>query len=256
MEPSQEHPTVNHAEKQTAQKRLFHTELKVTLFLGLCIGAVVYLLLHLAGRLGSMGQEGSNVAQVWSFIIAILELGASIAAIIIALVSQKKDARRSTRSLTSKEKRAEIAKNRPRFIAIGACAALLAFAVPPLINGWMFRHVSSQDITAKIQLQHNTDMADGDAARATLPSTKHTKLLLTFRLISEQETGSCVAPARLKVAISYNSSDGQTLYDVASGTQQQIALGDMSQPAKLAIDLKNDPYCKVRITVGSAKYLN
>lgn len=255
MESSQEHPTAHHAEKQTGQKRLFRTELKVALFLGLCVGAAVYLLLHLAGKLGSMGQEGSNVAQIWSFIIAILELGVSITAIVIALVSQKKDGRTS-HSLTTKEKRAEIIKNRPRFIVIGLCAALLAFAVPPVFNGWMFRHASSQDITNKIQLHHNTDMEDGDTAEATLPTTKHTKLLLTFRLVSEQETGSCVAPARMKVAVSYNSSDGQTLYDVASGAEQQIALGDMSRPAKLTIDLKNDPYCKVRVTIGSAKYRN
>lgn len=255
MESSQEHPTAHHVEKQTGQKRLFRTELKVALFLGLCVGAAVYLLLHLAGKLGSMGQEGSNVAQIWSFIIAILELGVSITAIVIALVSQKKDSR-TTHSLTTKEKRAEIIKNRPRFIVIGLCAALLAFAVPPVFNGWMFRHASSQDITNKIQLRHNTDMEDGDTAQATLPTTKHTKLLVTFRLISEQETGSCVAPARMKVAISYNSSDGQTLYDVASGVEQQITLGDMSRPAKLTIDLKNDPYCKVRATIGSAKYRN
>lgn len=255
MESSQEHTTVHHAEKQTGQKRLFRTELKVTLFLGLCVGAAAYLLLHLAGKLGAMGQEGSNVAQIWSFIIAILELGASITAIVIALVSQKKDSR-TAHSLTIKEKRAEIAKNRPRFIAIGVFAALLAFGVPPVVNAWAFRHVSSQDITNSIQLQHNTGMEDGDTALATLPTTKHTKLLLTFRLVSEQETGSCVAPARMKVAISYNSSDGQTLYEVASGSEQQIALGDMSQPAKLTIDLKNDPYCKVKITIGSAQYRN
>lgn len=255
MESSQEHPTAHQAEKQTGKKRFFRTELKVAVFLGLCVGAAIYLLLHLAGKLGSMGQEGSNVAQIWSFIVAILELGASITAIIIALVSQKKDGR-TPRALTTKEKRAEIIKNRPRFIAIGICAALLAFAVPPVFNGWVFRHASSQDVTNKIQLQHNTGMVDGDTAQAILPTTKHTKLLLTFRLISEQETGSCVAPARMKVAISYNSSDGQTLYDVASGVEKQIMLGDMSQPAKLTIDLKNDPYCKVKITIGSAKYRN
>lgn len=255
MESSQEHPTAHHPEKQTGQKRLFRTELKVALFLGLCVGAAVYLLLHLAGKLGSMGQEGSNVAQIWSFIIAILEFGASITAIVIALVSQKKDGRVS-HTLTTKEKRAVAIKNRPRFIVVGVFAALLAFGVPPVVNAWAFRHVSNQDVTNKIELRHNTGMEDGDTAQATLPTTKHTKLLVTFRLVSEQETGSCVAPARMKVAISYNSSDGQTLYNVASGIEQQIALGDMSQPAKLTIDLKNDPYCKVRVTIGSAKYRN
>jgi hypothetical protein len=254
MESGQEKQPGTNTEKQVAQKRLFYrTEFKVALFLGLCIGASVYLLLHLAGKLGSMGQEGSNVAQVWSFIIAILELGASITAIVISLIAQKKGARRS---LSSKEKRAEIAKNRPTFIVIGVIAALLAFAVPPVVNKWTFRHISSQNITTKIELAHNTGMVDGDSAQMVLPTTRHKTLLLTFQLKSEQETGSCVAPARMKVDITYNGNEGQTLYDVTSGSQQKIDLGDMSQPADLTVSLKNDPYCKVRITIGSATYRN
>lgn len=260
MEPSKENTSSASSENQTSQavqKRLFfRSEFKVTLFLGLCIGASAYLLLHLAGKLDSMGQEGSNVAQIWSFIIAILELGASITAIVLSLLSNKKSGRKPTHSLSTKQKRAQFVKNQPRLMVIGLFAALLAFVLPPLVNTWTFRHVSSQDISAKIQLQHNTHMQDGDQAQATLPTTKHTKLHLTLRLISEQDTGSCVAPARMKVAIAYNSSDGQTLYDVASGSTQVVTLGDMSQPATLAISLKNDPYCKVKLTVGSAVYRN
>ena len=262
MDTSDQHDTSGHeqAKQQSAtapaaQKRAFYRgELRTTLLIGLCIGAALYLLLHLAGKLGSMGQEGGNVAQIWSFIIAILELGASITAIVLSLIPKKRA--RKIAGLSSKERRAEFAKHRPRLLVIGIAATLLAFCLPPVVNKWAFRHMSKENITTRVQLTHNTALSDGSTAFAVLPKTKHTKLLLSLRLISQQTTGSCVAPARMKVTISYNASDGQTLYDVRSGDQQTITLGDMSQPAKLTIDLKNDPYCTVRLAVGSAIYQN
>lgn len=248
--------TATHNETQEEKQGWLRRQLKVALFIGLCAGALLYMLLHLAGKLDSMGQQGSNTAQIWSFIVAIIELGVSIAAIGIAIWTQKKEPKAKRRKISAKERRAEAVKYSPRYIIIGLAAALLAFIVPPVVNTWVFKHISTQNVTSQIKLTDNTQLEDGDWAKATLPTTKHTKMNITFRLVSEQETGSCVAPARMKITPSYSNSDGAVLYDVASGAEQTLILGDMNQPAKLTISLKNDPYCTVKLTVTKAEYFN
>jgi hypothetical protein len=229
----------------------------VALFIGLSLGAVVYLLLHLAGKLDAMGQNGGNIAQIWSFIVAILELAASITAILIAVWQQNKMNKRDKgHTVTSPAIIGAERKFRWWYGVVVLVAAATAFVVPPLVNEYIFRHVSQDNVTQRITLANNTDMTDGDTAHITLPSTEHTKLKIAFHLTSETTTGSCVAPARLKVTPVFNSNEGRILQAVTSDSLQTIELGDMRGTSKLEVRLENDPYCRVKLHIGSATYYN
>jgi hypothetical protein len=220
----------------------------VSLLVGLSIGATVYVLLHLAGKLGSMGQEGSNAAQIWSLIVAILELGASVTAIIIAVWPHK--TKRSKKSSYRKS----FATHRPQYIAAAIAAACLAFIVPPLINKWTFRHVSKQDVTHQITLKHNTGLVDGDVAHIDIPGSKHHQLQFTLQVINRSSTGSCEAPARMDITPSYGMLQLTPMADVASGKPQTITVTHIDQPLRLTVALHNDPYCTVDLAVTSAVY--
>lgn len=247
-----DHDISESSNEQTAAKPAgFWSSLQfwIVLLIGLCAGAAIYVLLHLAGKLGSMGQEGSNAAQIWSLIIAIVELGASITAIVITIWAQKNTSKK--RAAVSKKR---LAAQRPQYIAAGIIAAVIAFIVPPAFNKWSFTHVSTEDVTQTVQLKNNKALIDGDSAEITLPPTKHKKAKLTLRLTSQQTTGSCVGPARMKLTPVYGGNRATSITEVLSGSEQTLTLGDMRQPAHIKVDLKNDPYCTVGLVVSSAVY--
>jgi hypothetical protein len=239
--------------EQSSQKKFQVSPALAAGLVGLSAGALAYVLLHLAGKLGSMGAEGGNVAQIWSFIIAILELASSIVATVIAVKFQRSSNKES--GTVAQDATAIKRKIRPQHIVIGASIAIIAFVVPPAINKFAFRHWSAETITQSMMLYQQTDMESGAWAYAKLPDTKHAQLEVQFRLVSEQTTGSCVAPARMRIVPIFNNNQGRAIDDVRSGDIRTIALPDDVTGEKwLAIGIENDPYCTVNLTVQSAKY--
>lgn len=248
--------------KPTPRLRFIHSIVKramqqrVFVFLGLCVGSALYLLLYLGDKLGSLGQTGSNIAQVWSFIAAIFELVISIAAIGVAIWLHNKTPGTASPKVAQQARRTVPGDHWWPRLAVGLAFALLAFWVPPAISAFSFWQWGTEDVTHRIELANNANMKDGSSARAKLPTTKHHHLKIKFGLESQVSTGSCVAPARLKIVPTFNGSNGQELTQIPTDTWQNIELGDMSEPGELVIDLNlgDDPYCAIKLNVDSAFY--
>lgn len=239
--------------EQTSSRKFHVSPALAAGLVGLSIGALAYVLLHLAGKLGSMGAEGGNVAQIWSFIIAILELVSSIVATVIAVKFQRSSNKES--GTVAQDATAIKRKIRPQHVVIGVVIAAIAFVAPPAINKFVFRHWGAETITQSMALYQQNDMKSGAWAYAKLPDTKHQQLEVQFRLVSEQTTGSCVAPARMRIVPVFNNNQGTAISDVRSGEMRTIALPEDATGEKwLAINVENDPYCTVNLTVQSAKY--
>lgn len=222
----------------------------IALFIGLCGGAMAYILLHLAGTVTT------DAAQVWSFIVAILELGSSVIATVVAIVLHKKAQQRDKAHVSESPAAVKSERKfRPWYAIIAVLAAFVAFTLPPIIENYIFRHLAVENVTKQITLSGNTAMHDGGTAYATLPHTKHSTLKIAFRILNEHTTGSCVSPARLTVTPVFNGSEGTPVKAIRDKVEHTFNLGEITQKTQLHIRLHNDPYCQVRVYIDSAVYL-
>ena len=220
---------------------------------GLFVGSGAYLLLHMVGKLGSLGQAGGNIAQVWSLPVAILELGASVAAIAVAFWLHYKEhpSSRDAPLVEVKSKRWSW-----WLVSGGIVLAVVAFFAPQAANTYYFHTWNTQDVTHKLTVKDGDDLGDGDSATIDLTETKHRVLKIRLQLETAIETGSCVAPAKMTIDPSFGG-DAQEIDQVKSESWQEIPLIDLTHKPKLKItvDLKDEPSCAVNVRIAEAQYL-
>ncbi len=229
------------------QLKPFFTTHSRPIFIGLCLGSVLYLLLQLGGWLTSLGAQGDHYATAWGPVLAIAAIIVSVIGILVPLFFPH--------GLRKQPAPAPARGNIWVQGGVVVAAAVLALAIPLGANAAVFRFYSADDITHRLDLAGNTAMNQGSEARIILPATKHRYLKFNIRLDSQVPTGSCVIPATMKVTPAFKNGKGSQLTDVRSGEWRTLELGDMQAGAALAIELDlPDPYCVVGLQVDSAQY--
>lgn len=238
--------------EQPAQTRRKTRTFIIFSIVGLFVGSGLYLLLHWVGKLGALGQTGSNIAQVWSLPVAILELSMSIAAIGVAIWLHYKE-RPSGRD----DSLVKIGTKRWSWwlVSGGVVLAVVAFFAPQAANSYYFHKWNTEDVTHSLTVKNGDNLKNGDSATIDLVGTKHRMLKLKLQLESSIDTGSCVAPARMTIDPSFGG-DALVIDEVKSETSQEISLIDMNHKPqlKVSIDLKDEPSCSVNLRIAEAAY--
>ncbi len=224
---------------------------RLAIFVGLGLGSAIYI----GKYLSSIGSSGDHYAQVWGTAISFLSLVSGIWFGVHQILHQKTAA--SNNGNNDDDRDVRIGKSFTPVQLIIACSiAALAFVLPPIVNNITFSTWQTDAVTSGLTLRGASAMKDGSVAHISLPATKHGQLNITFRLESQIDTGSCVAPAHLMVTPTHNGNDQRVIGPLQSGANQTITFDKKSIPTELRVtlDLSEEPTCAVRLSVADARY--